>query len=356
MVGAMQGDEALRMPGRREDRRGILHSHDLVGWRLKDQKRLLHSRDPVVQPGAFDILQKLALDLERPPGERHGGLALLADFVQMGLKASRHMRSVRRRADGRDRFRLRYVVRGSQNRRAAKAVPDENINRHQRLTQVGGSGDQILNVGGEVRIREFALAHAEAREIEAQDGEPALSEFARDPGRGKNIFRAGEAVREKRERARLSFRVVEPCRERRALRPWKSYFLRTRSHVYNRFTPQIYFSSYGLTADLARGPDRRRETNHEESGCSCLTRRACRGQRLCSGRWRAMVERLRFLSCPALAWADCLLGLPEPALRAAAPRAGALLLRVLPDQSRQHAYVLTAVMTTAASYALYCPI
>ena len=55
--------------------------------------------------------------------------------------------------------------------------------------------------------------------------------------------------------------------------------------------------------------------------------------------WRA--RGYGVLSCPALAWPDCLLGLQEPALCAAACRAGALLFRVLSDQPREHAYVLT---------------
>ena len=227
----------------------------------------------------------------------------------MGREISRHMGGIRGRANGDDSLCLRDVVRGGQHRRSAKTMPDENIDGHQRFTQVGCRRKQILHIRGEIRVREFALAHAEAREIETENREPALGKLACDPCRREQVFRAGEAVREQRKRARLSFRIIEPGRKRRALRAWKCYFLRTGSHVYNRFTSQIYFSLYGFTASLARGPDRRRETNHEESGCPCLTRRACRGQCLRSGSCRMAGQRLRLLSCPALAWPDCLLGL-----------------------------------------------
>ncbi len=184
MIGALQGKEALRMPGSREDRRRVIQADHLVGWRMKDEKRLLHRGDPVVQPRGFDILQKLALDRECSPGERHGSLALVADLVQLGSEVARHMRGIRGRADGCDSLRLRNVACGGQHRRAAKAMPDENIDGHQGFAKVLGRGKQILHVGGKVRIREFALAHAEAREIEAEDGKSALGEFARDPRRG----------------------------------------------------------------------------------------------------------------------------------------------------------------------------
>jgi hypothetical protein len=77
-----------------------------------------------------------------------------------------------------------------------------------RAQEVRG-GHEIGHVRGEVGPREVALAFAEAREVEAEDGEPAIGQGARDVPRGAQVLRAREAVGEERVPAELAPRPLE---------------------------------------------------------------------------------------------------------------------------------------------------
>ena len=62
-------------------------------------------------------------------------------------------------------------VRGRQHRAAAEAVADQDRRRAVHLAQMIGGGDQIVDVGGKMRVGEFAFAAAEPGEIETQHGD-----------------------------------------------------------------------------------------------------------------------------------------------------------------------------------------
>ena len=58
--------------------------------------------------------------------------------------------------------------------------------------------DEVRDVGGEIGVRELALASAEAREIEAQHRDAPGRERPADARGRERLLRAGEAMREQR--------------------------------------------------------------------------------------------------------------------------------------------------------------
>jgi len=62
--------------------------------------------------------------------------------------------------------------------------------------QVVGGSHQIIDVGGEVGVGEFAFAGAQSGEVEAQNSDAAGGERIGDPSGCAAVLAAGEAVRE----------------------------------------------------------------------------------------------------------------------------------------------------------------
>ncbi len=59
----------------------------LVGRRVKDQQRLMQAADMRAEQLLLgDIVEKAAAHLERPPGQRHLDLVLVADRVELLAK------------------------------------------------------------------------------------------------------------------------------------------------------------------------------------------------------------------------------------------------------------------------------
>ena len=96
-----------------------------------------------------------------------------------------------------------------QHRRAAEAVADQDRGRLKHLAQVVRGRHQIGDVGRKRRVGELAFARAEPGEIEAQHRDAARRQPFGDALRRQHVLAAGEAVREQRERDRLSGRAVE---------------------------------------------------------------------------------------------------------------------------------------------------
>ena len=78
-----------------------------------------------------------------------------------------------------------------------------------RRAQVVGGGDQVGDVGRERGVGEFALARADAGEVEAQHRDALRVERLRDAPRRQHVLAAGEAMGEQRIGARLAGRQVE---------------------------------------------------------------------------------------------------------------------------------------------------
>ncbi len=106
------------------------------------------------------VVEEFALDRERPPGELHLELAFLLDRIDVLLEQAGDVRGIVGRGDGHHRAHLGYAVRGGEHGRAAEAVADQDRRRAARLAQVIGGGDQVVDVGGKMRVGEFAFAGA----------------------------------------------------------------------------------------------------------------------------------------------------------------------------------------------------
>ena len=122
------------------------------------------------------------------------------DVGDMLLEQAGDMRGIGRRRDGRDRARLRHLLRRGQHGGAAEAVADQDRGRPEHLAQVIRGRDQVGDVGGERRVGELALARAEPGEIEAQHRDAARRQAFGDALCRQHVLAAGEAMREQRER------------------------------------------------------------------------------------------------------------------------------------------------------------
>ena len=76
----------------------------------------------------------------------------------------------------------------------------------------------------EVGVGEIAPAGAEAGEIEAQHRDAVTRQLLGDAAGSEDVLRAGEAVREQREGARLAVRQFEPARQEAPCEPGKVSF------------------------------------------------------------------------------------------------------------------------------------
>ena len=110
--------------------------------------------------------------------------ALVMDASHVLAKEAGDMRRVAGRAlTVDDRARLGDAVRGGEHRGAAEAVANQDRRRGQRFPQMIRGGDEIVHIGGERRVGELALAHAEPGEIETQHGNAVELQPLRDPPR-----------------------------------------------------------------------------------------------------------------------------------------------------------------------------
>ncbi len=82
-----------------------------------------------------DVVEEFALDAEGAAGKRNLDLALLADILDLVLEEVGDMGGIGRRGDGDDRFGIRNLVGGRENRGAAEAVADQDRSRRFRVSR-----------------------------------------------------------------------------------------------------------------------------------------------------------------------------------------------------------------------------
>ena len=114
------------------------------------------------QPVLGDVVEKFALDVERPAGERDFDLAVLADVLDAILEQAGDMGGIGGRGDGDDRLGVGNLAGGGEDGRAAETVADQDRRRFPGFAQMVGGAHQIGDVGGEGGVGEFAFAGAEA--------------------------------------------------------------------------------------------------------------------------------------------------------------------------------------------------
>ena len=169
VIGAIERDEALRVAGHLEETACVLDADGLVDGRVEDEQRLAEIRHGGLQRRGRQILEELPADPERPAGERDQRLAARGDLLALVREELRHVAWIRRRADRRDGNGPGIAVPppGPPRRRGCgrRASPAPRA----RGEEVRGA-DQVLDVGGEGRVGEVAVAAAESREVEPQHG------------------------------------------------------------------------------------------------------------------------------------------------------------------------------------------
>src|SRR3954465_15188067 len=93
-------------------------------------------------------------------------------------------------------------------------MADEQSNGAVVLRQVSGGTPEILHIRGKVTVGELAARGAKPRKVKAQHGYSASRELGRDPLRGEEVLRAGEAMGEDGVGPNRPGRKVEPGGER----------------------------------------------------------------------------------------------------------------------------------------------
>ncbi len=176
---------------------------------MQHQQRLAQVAQALFELLRCDVVQEFLADAEGAARERDLDLALLLNVGDMLLEQTGDVPRIGRRRNRRDRARFRHLRRGGQHRRAAEAVADQDRGRLIHLAQVIRGRDQIGDVGGKRRVGELALARAEPGEIETQHRDAARRQCLRDALCRQIVLAAGEAVREQRERDRLTRGLVE---------------------------------------------------------------------------------------------------------------------------------------------------
>jgi len=97
---------------------------------------------------------------------------------------------------------------------AAEGVPDQQLGSAPTLPEEVGGGHQVLDRRAERGVGGLVRGPARSGEVEAEHGHAPVGQAAGDPGGGGTILAAGEAVREQRDRGRVTVREVQPPGQR----------------------------------------------------------------------------------------------------------------------------------------------
>ena len=130
---------------------------------MQHEQRLAEPCDPLTHGLHPHVVDEALRHRERPPAKGDRRLAELLHLGELGAELAQHVARIGRRADHRDRPRLRHVGGGGQHGGAAQAVADQQRRRIARLGHGGGGGGHVGHVAAEARPPELALAAAEAR-------------------------------------------------------------------------------------------------------------------------------------------------------------------------------------------------
>ena len=177
---------------------------------MEDEKRPAEVPDLRLKVLDAQVFEELPADGELPSGELDLRFALALDRGHVRAKAGNDVFRVGRCRDGHHRPHLRQVRDSRQHGGATKRVADQQLGGTIMVRQVGSGPTEILHVRGEVAVRELAARRAEPREVEPQHGDAPHGQLGREPLRGENVFRAGEAMGEDRVCTHGSGREIEP--------------------------------------------------------------------------------------------------------------------------------------------------
>jgi len=196
MIGLIERNEGFRVFGGLENAPGVVDADGLVERPVKDQQRLFHGPDLVLEGLAGNVFEELLLDREAASGQGHFRDAVLFDALQIAPEVVLHMVRIGRRPDGADALDTVHGAGRRQHGGATEAVADQDRRRLMVFAKPVCGGDQVVDVGTEVGVGELAVAMAEPREIKPEDADAVLDEAGGDPLGGKDVLRAGETVGE----------------------------------------------------------------------------------------------------------------------------------------------------------------
>ena len=188
---------------------GVVDTDGVVGRRVKDQQRFVQAGDERGEILLGNVVEQRAANAERPALERHLNLALAGNLGGAVAKQADDMGGIERCADRHHGASLRNAVRGSKHRGTAETVTDQDRGRRERLPQMIGRGDQVVDIGRERGIGKLAFAGAESGEIEPQHGNAVKLQAVGDLARSPVLLAASEAMREQSNRAGRTIRPVK---------------------------------------------------------------------------------------------------------------------------------------------------
>ena len=102
VIGAVEGDEALRMPGHGIEAGGVLDGDDRVHGGVHEEEGRLERADHLLHVLAPEVVQEVLLHREGPASDVHLRLALGFDFLFGGLHVLQDVLGGGRSPDGRD--------------------------------------------------------------------------------------------------------------------------------------------------------------------------------------------------------------------------------------------------------------
>jgi hypothetical protein len=188
MVGSVQGDEALWVPGGRKDLPGILDPDDLVAGSMQNEQGPTKIVDLGFEMRPAHVVEKLPPDGEATSGEFHLSLTVALDEGDMHAEVVDHVLRIGWSPDRHHRLDLGQVRSHSQDGSASERVADQEFGGTEMTCEVLGRAPQVLHVRGEVAVGELAARGPKAGEVEPQNCDPPPSKFGRDPPGGEEVL------------------------------------------------------------------------------------------------------------------------------------------------------------------------
>jgi len=146
VVRVIKRNETFRVFGGLENPCRVFDPDRIVNGGMKYQQRFVHCADFVFKGVAFDVVQELFLNPERPPGQQDLGFPFGFDFVTVFDKEFRHVRGISRCSDRTNRQGLWHLIGTGQNGGPAKGMTDQKFRGFQVFTHIRRRRDQIPDV------------------------------------------------------------------------------------------------------------------------------------------------------------------------------------------------------------------
>ena len=166
----------------------ILNPDSGINRRVEHEQRLFHRPNGRVEGGSSNIFEEVPPDRELAPGQRHRRRAVFADCVEIVVEVVQYVFWIMGCANSDNRF-CGSDLRGRlQHCCAAKRVADDHVGGHVDAFQMRSRSNQIIDIGGEIRVGKFAPRMAQTGEIEAQRRNPQRGERLGNAACGGNVF------------------------------------------------------------------------------------------------------------------------------------------------------------------------